>query len=180
MKQDMKENSKIAREFCEQKRWHELLEFAQRWTAENSSDYQSLYYLGIAHSALGQFIQAETAYRQALTIESRDEKIWNNLAGLLYENLQRPVDGIRCIQQALKINPQNKLGWSNLATMVGQLGHHNQAMEFADRALELDANLVEAHLHKGAAALSLGKTEVIKEVCETLAKIEPEKFRRAR
>jgi tetratricopeptide (TPR) repeat protein len=176
----LEQNSKIAREFCEQKRWHELLEFAKQWCVENPADSKAYYYLGVAYGALGQFTQAETAYRRALDIEPNDAKTWNNLAGLLYENLQRPVDGIRCIQQALKINPLDKLGWSNLATMVGRLGHHDRAMEFADRALALDAQLVEAHLHKGAAALALGKKEILKEVCETLEKLEPEKFRRAR
>lgn len=172
--------SQTARELCEQKRWRELLDFAEKWCAENPADAKAQYYLGIAHGGLGQFIQAETAFRRALQLDSSDWKIWNNLAGLLYENLKRHADGIHCIQKALQLNPQNKLGWANLATMVGRLGHHDKAMEYANRALALDGEFVEAHLHKAAAALSLGKTEIAKDVCETLGKLPPEKFRRTR
>jgi hypothetical protein len=40
--------------------------------------------------------------------------------------------------------------------------------------------MVEAHLHKAAAARALGKMEIVKETSEKLAAIEAEKFRRAR
>ena len=64
--------------------------------------------------------------------------------------------------------------------MVGRLGRHDRALEYADRALALDPELVEAHLHKGKAARALGKKEIVREVCAALAAIEPEKFCRAR
>lgn len=174
------DNARTARDLCEQKRWHELLEFAEKWRADDQSEAKAFYYLGVGYSALAKFSEAEIAYRRALDLDARDVKAWNNLAGLLYENLQRPVDGVRCMQQALRINPVDKLGWANLATMVGRLGHHEKAMEFANRAIALDSEMVEAYLHKGAAALSLGKMEIVKDVCETLGKISAEKFRRAR
>ena len=87
---------------------------------------------------LGQFVQAETAYRRALELDPSDIKTWTNLGELLYDHLKRPLDGIRCIEQALKLDPAHKVGWANLADMVGRLGHHNHALAFADRALELD------------------------------------------
>ena len=99
---------------------------------------------------------------------------------MLYEYLKRPVDGIRCVEKSLKLNPGHKLGWANLAYMVGRLGHHQHAIAFADRAIALDAHFVEAYLHKGAAARALGKTEVLREVCGALGAIPFEKFRRVR
>src|SRR5689334_7418891 len=104
----VEENSQTARDLCEQKRWHELLELAEKWRAEHLNDAKAHYYIGVAHGALGQFSQAEIAYRRAVNLEPRNVKAWNNLAGLLYENLQRPVDGIRCMHQALKIDPRDK------------------------------------------------------------------------
>jgi tetratricopeptide (TPR) repeat protein len=180
MAANSEENIRHARALCEKNLWPEVLAFAQKWHAENPVDYKALYYAGLGHAGLGQFAQAETAYRQALALDATDPKIWNNLAKILFENLQRPRDGILCIEQTLKLNPGNKLGWSNLAVMVGQLGLHDQALLYADRAIALDPKFVEAHLHKAAAARALGKTEVVKEVCHALATIEPEKFRRAR
>jgi len=169
-----------ARGLCEQARWRELLDFAANWSEALPADYRAHYYLGLGHSAHGQFSQAETAYRRALALDATDPRVWNNLAALLYEHLQRPAEAIRCIEAALKLNPAHKLGWANLATMVGRLGHYDKAMVCADQAIALDPQLVEAYLHKGAAARALGKTEVVKEVCLALASIAPDKFQRAR
>ncbi len=180
MELDSERKVGIARGLCEQGLWPDVLAFAQKWREENPADYRALYYIGLGLSGLRQFPAAETAYRSALTMEPTDVKVWNNLAGLLYENLQRPVEAIRCLEQSLKMDPHNKLCWSNLATMVGRLGQHDKAMACADRAIALDPELVEAYLHKGAAARALGKKEIVREVCHKLASIKPEKFRRAR
>lgn len=176
----MEDKAAHARRLCEQARWRELLDFTTGWSAAQPADYRAQFYLGLAHSGQGQFSQAETAYRRALALDATDPRVWNNLAAVLYENLQRPGEAIRCIEAALKLNPAHKLGWANLATMLGRLGHFDRAMTCADQALALDPKLVEAYLHKGAAARALGKTEVVKEVCLALAAIEPEKFQRAR
>jgi tetratricopeptide (TPR) repeat protein len=169
-----------ARRLCEASAWPELLDFAREWQSESPKEHMALFYQGLGHAGLGQFVQAETAYRRALTLNDSDAKVWSNLGGLLYEHLNRQVDGIRCVECALKLNPEHKLGWVNLAYMVGRLGHHHHAMAFADRALALDSHLVEAYLHKGAAARALGKNEVLREVCGALSAIPMEKFRRAR
>jgi tetratricopeptide (TPR) repeat protein len=169
-----------ARALCEQGLWPDVLAFAQKWHAENPADHRALFYLGLGFSGRGQFMQAETAYRQSLALDATDPKVWNNLAKILFENLQRPKDAILCIEQMLKLDPGNKLAWSNLAVMVGELGFHDRAMGYADRAIALDPKFTEAYLHKAAAARALGKAEIVREVCDALAAIEPEKFRRAR
>ena len=172
--------ARIARGLCEQGLWPDVLAFAQKWREKEPGDYRALYYIGLGLSGMRQFQEAEAAYRSALTLESTDVKVWNNLAGILFENLQRPVEAIRCLEQSLKMDPHNKLCWSNLATMVGRLGQHDKAMAYADRAIALDPKLVEAYLHKATAAMALKKMDVVKEVCQALASIEPENFRRAR
>jgi tetratricopeptide (TPR) repeat protein len=177
---DTEEKVQTARALCEQGRWRDVLAFAKKWHAENPADYKALYYVGLGFSGTNEFAEAEAAYRLALTMETSDFKVWNNLAGLLYEKMRREREGIRCLEEALQIDPGNKLGWSNLASMVGRLGRHDRALEYADRALALDPKMVEAHLHKGKAGRALGKKEIVREVCTALAAIEPEEFRRAR
>jgi tetratricopeptide (TPR) repeat protein len=177
---DMEKNIRAARELCEKGLWPEALTFAHQWHAENPADAKALFYQGVALAAKGRFVEAETAYRRALLLDSADFKTWNNLAGILFESRGKQEEAIHCMQQALKIDPQNKVGWSNLTTMVARLGWHDRALDFADHALALDPKFVEAYLHKAAAARALGKTEIVKEVCDRLATIEVEKFRRAR
>jgi tetratricopeptide (TPR) repeat protein len=174
------EKSAHARALCEKGLWPDVLDFAQKWHAENPGDPKALFYLGLGFSGLGQFVQAETSYRRALKIDPSDAKVWNNLAKILFENLQRPRDGISCIEQILKLDPGNKLGWSNLAVMVGELGMHEKALLYADRAITIDPEFVEAYVHKATAARALGKTEIVREVSDKLAVIETDKFRRAR
>jgi tetratricopeptide (TPR) repeat protein len=171
---------RAARKLCEAGEWSELIDFAREWQRESHEESKVFYYLALGHAGLGQFLQAETAYRRALELDDSDPNIWSNLGGLLYEHLNKPVDGIRCVEKALKLNPEHKLGWANLAYMVGRLGHHQHAIAFADRALALDAYFVEAYLHKGAAARALGKNDVLREVCAGLGAIPVVKFRRAR
>jgi tetratricopeptide (TPR) repeat protein len=169
-----------ARALCEQGMWPKVLAFAQKWREADPSDHRALYYIGLGLYGMGHFAQAEAAYRHALTINPTDAKVWNNLAGLLYENLRRPAEGVRCLERALKINPDHKQSWSNLATMVGRMGRHHQALAYADRAIALDPKLVEAYLHKATAARALGKMDVVREICQVLAALGPEHFCRAR
>jgi tetratricopeptide (TPR) repeat protein len=180
MVSDSEEKIKKARGLCEQAAWPELLKLTRNWHTESPRDAKALFYRGVALAATGRFVEAETIYRLALKIDPADFKAWNNLAGVLFDSLDKPMDAARCMEQALKLEPQNKLGWSNLASVVGRLGRHEKALEFADRALALDPQMVEALLHKAAAAKALGKTEIVREVSEKLATVEAEKFRRAR
>ena len=174
------EQIRTARGLCEQAAWPDLLKFTQDWHAESPRDAKALFYRGVALASSGRFVEAETIYRLALGIDPADFKAWNNLAGVLFDSLNKPMDAVRCMEQALKLEPQNKLGWSNLASMVGRMGRHEKALEFANRALALDPQMVEALLHKAAAAKALGKGEIVKEVSQALATIDAEKFQRAR
>jgi len=106
-------------------------------------------------------------------LDAKDFKTWNNLAGLLFDELNRPAEGAQCLARALQIDPGNQLGWANLASMNGQLGRHAHA-------LALDPQIVEVQLHRARAAQALGKPEIVRAASEALAELPPEKFRRTR
>ena len=63
--------------------------------------------------------------------------------------------------------------------MNGQLGRHHEALECAERALALDPEMVEAHLHRARAAQALGKPDIVRAASEALAQLPPERFKRA-
>jgi tetratricopeptide (TPR) repeat protein len=169
-----------ARDLCKKGLWPDVLEFAQRWQSQDPADAKALYYAGVAFAAMGRMVEAETSYRRALKLDATDFKIWNNLAALLFDALNRPAEGAQCLAQALQIDPGNQLGWANLASMNGQLGRHADALDCAERALALDPHMVEAQLHRARAAQALGKPDIVRLASETLAKLPPEKFRRTR
>ena len=169
-----------ARSLCEQDRWPDALAFARQWQVEAPNEAKAFFYEGVALASLGRFVEAETAYHRALALDERDFKIWNNLAALLFNSLDQPAEGAKCLAQGLALDPGNKLGWANLASMNGQINRHADALLCAERALAIDPNFVEAQLHRGRAALALGKKEILRAATEALSKLPPEKFRRAR
>ena len=169
-----------ARQLCEQGRWDDVLVFAKKWAAELPDDAKAHFYQGVAFAALQKISDAETAYYRALALNENDFKTWNNLAALHFNALNDPAEGAKCLGRALQIEPQNKLGWSNLASMNGQLNRHTHALDCAERALALDPQLVEAHLHRARAAQALGKKEIVRAASEALSQVPPEKFQRVR
>lgn len=178
IQESTEENIGVAREMCGLQLWNEVLAFAQQWHLNDPTDWNALHYIGIGFSGLKQFRKAESAYRQALSINPLAVKIWNNLAGILFEHLNCQKEGIRCMEQSLKIDSRHKVGWSNLATMCGRLGEYENVIIYAEKAIALDAEFVEAHLLKGRAALALGKMDLVKDACQKLSSIKPEKFLR--
>ncbi len=169
-----------ARALCEQGQWPDVLVFAQQWQAETPDAAGAFFYQGVALAALGRFAEAETAYYRALALDEKDFKTWNNLAALLFDALNQPIEGAKCLAQALQLDPGNKLGWANLASMNGQLNRRAQALECAERALALDPQLVEAQLHRARAAQALGRPDIVRAASEALAQLPPEKFKRTR
>jgi tetratricopeptide (TPR) repeat protein len=169
-----------ARSLCEQGLWPEALAFAQQWQRDTLNEPKAFFYEGAALAALGRLVEAETAYSRALALDENDFKTWNNLAALLFDGLNQPAEGAKCLARALQIDPGNKLGWANLASMHGQLGRHGQALDCAERALALDPEMVEAQLHRARAAQALGKPEIVRAASEALSRLPLEKFKRAR
>jgi tetratricopeptide (TPR) repeat protein len=169
-----------ARALCEQGRWPEVLALAQKWQAEMPDEAKAFFYAGIALVSLGRYHEAETAYYRALALDDQNFKTWNNLAALLFDGLKQPVEGAKCLARAMQIDPGNKLGWTNLASMYGQLGRHREALDCAERALALDPQMVEAQLHRARAGQALGKLDIVRAASEALSCVPPEKFKRAR
>jgi tetratricopeptide (TPR) repeat protein len=169
-----------ARALCEQGAWREALALAQRWQVETPGDARAFFFEGAALAGLGRWVEAETAYYRALALDETDFKTWNNLAGLLFDRLEQPAEGVKCLAQAMKLDPGNQLGWANLAGMHGRLGRPREALECADRALALNPEMAEALLHRGRAGQALGRPEIVRAACEALGRLPPEKFKRAR
>jgi tetratricopeptide (TPR) repeat protein len=169
-----------ARSLCEKGAWADVLAFTEKWQAEVPDEPKVFFYQGAALAALGRFPEAETAYYGALALDDNDFKTWNNLAALLFDSLNQPAEGAKCLGRAMQIDPGNKLGWANLASMNGQLNRHKEALDCAERALALDPTMIEAQLHRARAAQALGKTDIVRAASEALSKVPPEKFQKAR
>ncbi|MFM2082174.1 MAG: hypothetical protein RL380_865 [Verrucomicrobiota bacterium] len=168
-----------ARSLADGRAWAELLEFARGWQAAEPGAAKSYFFQGVALGGLGRFLEATTAYRRALDLDANDFKSWNNLGQIYFEELRRPAEAFGCMEKIVMLDPQNKLAWSNLASMHGRLGRTEEALVCAERALAIDPTMVEAQLHRARAAQLLGRAEVLRAASAALAQVPAEKFRRA-
>ena len=168
------DRARRAEELCAAGFWPELLAFAQKWQDETPRDHRAWYYIGLGLGGMGQPHQAEKAYRRALTLDPTDFEIWNRLSELLYRDVRRPTDGVRCLKQALRIHPDNTTGWLRLANFAGDMGSYNQVLEYADQAIALNPGLIEAYLQKAQAAKALGRLDLLTEACRQLSAFGPE------
>ena len=61
---------KEARDLCDRGAWAELLNMVQEWQAETPLEAKSYFYQGIALSAMGRYVEADTSYRRALKLNT--------------------------------------------------------------------------------------------------------------
>ena len=82
--------------------------------------------------------------------------------GLLYKRGRFIVDGLKCFEQAVDLDPGYALAWAGLADGRSTLGYYGlvaphetmpQAKEAAERAVRLDDALAEAHCALALATL---------------------------
>jgi len=102
-------------------------------------------YFELAHcyEAREQFKKAIFAYRQALKMDSGDDRIYNNL-GIDYLSIGNLNQAALCFKNAIAVNPQNVMALNNLAFYYLQNGKLNRAEEILKRVLRLDPESVSA------------------------------------
>lgn len=168
------------RALCEQGKWLDVVGLTLDWQMEQPDNAGVFFYQGLALASLGRFSDAETCYRRALQLDPGDFQIWSHLADLLFDPLNRPVEGAECLAQGLELQPDHAPGWVRLAVMYGKIERHAEMLDCAERALALDPHLVEAHLTRGRAAQALNKPEIVCAASQALTQLPVEKFRWAR
>ena len=72
-----------------------------------------------------------------------------NEMGLLHQQNANFNHAIQCYSQALKINPEFKYAWFNMATSLTHVGRREEAINSYDKALENDQQYKEAWYNKG-------------------------------
>lgn len=79
------------------------------------------YYLGLSYAALGDFAEAERAYREALRRDPKSNIAWSEL-GDLYRKLNRWEEAVEAYQQALQIKPDLGAAHHGLEAVYACLG----------------------------------------------------------
>ncbi|NYF79292.1 tetratricopeptide repeat protein [Granulicella arctica] len=109
--------------------------------------------IGLTQMELRNFVLAEGYFRQAIKLDRRDERGWNNLAAI--EFLQREYGAaISDYKHAIKLNRKTAVFHANLSAAYFELKNYKNARHEVDEALTLDPQVfhhsngagVEAHI----------------------------------
>jgi tetratricopeptide (TPR) repeat protein len=82
-------------------------------------------------------------------------KAWNN-KGICLLSLCRYEDAIKCIEEAIKIDPNHAFYWYNKGICQDRLGQWNEAIVSFDEAVRLYPKYAEAWFNKAVAEGSRG------------------------
>ena len=97
----------------------------------------------------GQLAQAETLYREALTMQPDNPDALHFL-GVLESQQGRREAGLSLIDRAVKVNPRNTAAFYNRAGILRDMARLEEALESYDRALALKADHHAALNNRGA------------------------------
>jgi tetratricopeptide (TPR) repeat protein len=98
-------------------------------------------WLGIGwwlHIRLGRYEEAEAAYRQAITLDSKYAFSWNNLGLLLEDHLTRYDEAETAYRQAIALDANYNLPWNNLGNLLRKLARYEEAETAYRQAIKLN------------------------------------------
>ena len=78
-------------------------------------------------------------------------------------------------ESGLKLKPENADLWNNLGELYVKIGRYQDAVEANEKALQLQADLPDAHHALGLAHLKLGNTTAALAQCELLTPLDSAK-----
>lgn len=117
-------------------------------------DQPDAIHLALAHHKAGRLDQAEILYRAVLADELNSPDALN-LLGLVRQDLGDLAGSIDLLSRALCADPDFPEALTNLARATRASGRSTEAQGYAQRATELDPELVEAWIQLAHAHLDL-------------------------
>ncbi|HNT74428.1 MAG TPA: tetratricopeptide repeat protein [Anaerolineae bacterium] len=114
--------------------------------------------LGKTYKNLGQFDQAIAAHEQAIKIDPKCYRAWNNL-GIVHFSRNNYAEAERCYQKALAIEPQYAFAIASLGALYINRNHPEKAIEVSEQAIALVPTMAVAHSNLAQAYAMVGRFE---------------------
>ena len=100
--------------------------------------------MGNTYRYLHRYKEAESYYKQALTLDPNYIKALNNYANLKF-TLNITDEAISLYEKILSIDPQNFITYYNLALIYQSNGNFSETIKHANKVLEIEPNFTRAH-----------------------------------
>ena len=112
--------------------------------------------LGTQFYDMGAIEEALKNYDAALSCRPQFADAMTNRGNAL-QRLCRMDEAEHALTEALAIEPGNPVFNLNMSAFRAAAGQHDQALEFAEKAITLDPNYIEAHLKKASLLIQQGQ-----------------------
>lgn len=130
--------------------------FANDALNETPDRVEGLYIAGCCMRETGNLGTALTLFRRALAMQPAQLNLWMHFAATLHD-LNEWDEARDAYLMVLKTNPKEALAHANIAAGYVQQGQLRKALEWADKALEINPTSHIAHIARGFANLGLGR-----------------------
>lgn len=140
--------------------------------AENPDCGHHLYNLGVALLSKREFLEAETAFRDAVDKSPSIAEAYVQLGGIAM--WRGDIEGcLNYNRLATKTRPMFAVPHGNIGFCLLQMGKSTEAAKSLERAVKLDPKFVQALASLGGAYLAEGDPERCISVCERALAVEP-------
>jgi len=153
-------DAKLALQYC-----HELL-------ARDPQHIQTLLFAALASRSLGWLDDALDFINRALALAPNQPAI-HSLTGDILLLQKRPEQALGALLQAKKLGENSAQIYFNFGSAYLALGIHEEAKNYFDQALAMDAQMVAAHVNKGLVEHSLMNLEAALDCFNTALFIDP-------
>jgi len=127
--------------------------------------------LGNLNFSLGRHSEAETAYRQAVALNSDATNIFS--LGQLYLNTERPLQAVEQFEEVVNLTPENVNGYYGLGQAFGKMGDLEAAVGQFEKAIELQPDFYSSYAEIGYLYADMGQVEDAQAMFEILEDNDP-------
>lgn len=127
---------------------------AQNMLRENLNDPAALFYISRVFSERRQDEISLVLLQKAASIRPKNPDIWA-LMGSCFDRMYFFEEAISCYMKAVEIQPNRPDTYGSIASSYVGLSRPNEALEYANKGLELDKDNLICNVNKGFANLML-------------------------
>jgi tetratricopeptide (TPR) repeat protein len=127
---------------------------------------------GSACHRLGEFDEAEEAYKKILKIEPNNFDALQ-LMGALLAQVKKYSEALKYLSKALKINPSDARIQFNQGIVLKELKRFDDALQSYDRAIQIEAGYADAYNNRGIVLKELKRFDDALQSYDRAIKIEP-------
>lgn len=133
----------------------------ENYCAESCDFSAVLMFKALCLNESGQNNAAAECYEQLLLYDSSNSTAWSNL-GLIYSDIGNTQRAEQAFTNAINAAPDNSRTYTNYSVLLLQQGRAKKALEYSEKALELDPKLAEAAISAAVASQLLGDEEKLR------------------